>query len=207
MKRHALFYTLLAVFLLTCMVTLGGVVGWFHIDPLYLKLLVSSFLIELAVALYGVVKKVDFFADETPKPAIQQAQSPVARPIPIRQRQLDEALAQVKQLQTELDTARKAIGQLQVLAARAKPLPVVASFRRAAFGDGYVLQIKRKSIGTFPLTIKVSNATFKKSAVFTKTLTDDQILEIGHMEGWDFFSGDDIEVSNAQYDAMRVSPS
>lgn len=63
MKKH-LFYTFLAIFSATALVTLLGVTNVFNISDNYLKYLVTAFLVELAGALVAVFWKTEFFKDE-----------------------------------------------------------------------------------------------------------------------------------------------
>jgi len=62
MKLSILFYTFLVVFALTAIVTLLGVLGAVPIKPVHLNLLLGAFLVELAVAVIGLFKRTDFFA-------------------------------------------------------------------------------------------------------------------------------------------------
>jgi hypothetical protein len=62
MKRH-LFYTILAIFIVTSVVTLLGVTGVIHIADGYLTALLSAFLIQSAAAVLAVFKRADFFSE------------------------------------------------------------------------------------------------------------------------------------------------
>jgi hypothetical protein len=64
MKRH-LFYTILAVFIVTSVVTLLGVTGVIHISDGYLTALLSAFLVQSAGAVLAVFKRADFFSEDT----------------------------------------------------------------------------------------------------------------------------------------------
>jgi hypothetical protein len=63
MRKH-LFYTFLAVFIGTALVTLAGVAGVISIDPGILQALVGVLLLEVAFAIIALFKKTDFA--ETP---------------------------------------------------------------------------------------------------------------------------------------------
>lgn len=63
MKAH-LFYSLLAIFIVTSVVTLLGITKVILIDDGYLKVLTGAFLIELSGAIITLFKGVDFFSQE-----------------------------------------------------------------------------------------------------------------------------------------------
>ena len=62
--KIALFYSFLAIFVVTSIVTLLGVVKFVEIDEQHLNKLVIAFLIELAGAVILVYKKADFFIED-----------------------------------------------------------------------------------------------------------------------------------------------
>lgn len=64
MKR-ILFYTFLAIFVLTALVTLSGLAGILKINEELLKILVIGLLIELAGAVVGLFVRTDFFSQDT----------------------------------------------------------------------------------------------------------------------------------------------
>lgn len=64
-KRDTLFYILAVLFVVTIVITLLGVTKVIEIDEFYLKGLFGAFLIELAAAVFNIVKNGDLLA-ETP---------------------------------------------------------------------------------------------------------------------------------------------
>lgn len=64
-KRDTLFYILVVLFIVTIVITLLGVTKVIEIDEFYLKGLFAAFLIELAAAVFNIVKNGDLLA-ETP---------------------------------------------------------------------------------------------------------------------------------------------
>jgi hypothetical protein len=64
MRPQALYYTFLIIFAVTAVVTLLGVVGVVAIKDTHLTLLLSAFLIELAVAVVSLFKRTEFFSKE-----------------------------------------------------------------------------------------------------------------------------------------------
>ncbi len=62
MRQAVLFYSFIAIFIVTAIVTLLGVVGAVHIPATQLNMLLAAFLIELAEAVVALYMKTDFFA-------------------------------------------------------------------------------------------------------------------------------------------------
>jgi hypothetical protein len=61
MKQEVLFYSFIAIFILTAIVTLLGVVGVVTIGGTQLNMLLSAFLIELAGAVVALYRRTNFF--------------------------------------------------------------------------------------------------------------------------------------------------
>jgi len=61
MMKEALFYSFLIIFVATAIVTLLGLTGHLRIKPGFLKALVTSLILELAVSVIALYKATDFF--------------------------------------------------------------------------------------------------------------------------------------------------
>lgn len=97
------------------------------------------------------------------------------------------------------------IGRSTGWQARANQVPVSTTFRRAIIGPGYVLQFHNKSRRTLPLKITVTSPTFNKTKTFDAVADPGpEPLEIGHMEGWTFASGDLIEIRSEGFTPVNV---
>ena len=59
--RATLFFSVIAIFVATSLVTLLGVIGWITIDSQYLKVLFGALIIELVAAVIGLFKATDWF--------------------------------------------------------------------------------------------------------------------------------------------------
>ncbi len=113
--------------------------------------------------------------------------------------------SQLDQTKSELEQAKAEIAQLQPLATKALQMPVSITFRQALAGAGYVLQIHNKSGKNLPLKITVTNPTFNKTKTFNAVANaGPKPLEIGHLEGWTFASGDVIEVVSEGFDPIEA---
>lgn len=127
----------------------------------------------------------------------------------IRANALQDKIAQLQsqldQTQSLLNQANNQIAQLQPLAQKARQMPVSITFRQALMGGGYVVQFHNKSGKNLPLKITVKNPTFNKTKTFDAVANaGPKPLEIGHMEGWTFASGDVIEVVSEGFDPIEA---
>lgn len=59
--RESLFYSVIAIFIATAFITLGGVVGFITIQAKYLDLFIYALIIELVAAVVGLFKSTDWF--------------------------------------------------------------------------------------------------------------------------------------------------
>ena len=62
--RAVLFFTFLAIFLATAVVTLLGLTGQVSIDPKHLNALLTALILEVVVAVIGLFKRTSMFASE-----------------------------------------------------------------------------------------------------------------------------------------------
>ncbi|GEM_PF-6486536 len=100
MKKH-LFYTFLAIFAATAIVTMLGITGVLHIPGGYLTALVTGFLVESAGAVVAIFRRADFFTDDEQKhaDAIARLQEEHAQ----THERLMQATSVTVRLQSEID--------------------------------------------------------------------------------------------------------
>lgn len=96
MKRH-LFYTLLAIFVATAVVTLLGVTGVVSVRDGYLTALIAAFLVESAGAVVAIFRGADFFSEDEQRHASAVAQ------VQEEHRQTQERLTQATSLSARLN--------------------------------------------------------------------------------------------------------
>jgi hypothetical protein len=112
--------------------------------------------------------------------------------------------SQLERTKSELEQARAEIARLLPPAEKARLMPVSITFRQASAGAGYVLQIHNKSGKRMPLKITMTNPTFNKTKTFDAVADAGALpLEIGHLEGWTFTSGDSVEVVCTGFDPIK----
>ena len=83
-------------------------------------------------------------------------------------------------------------------------LPVVVLTRQSIGGGGLVVQYKNKSDKFLPLVIVVSNKTTNATKRFTVNVPPHSFQEHGWAEGWNYLSGDQIEISNDEFESKTI---
>lgn len=76
-------------------------------------------------------------------------------------------------------------------------LPVALTYRKSQLGVGYVTQFMNTSGQPLSILIQVENEHLHKGKmVFRLDLPPGGQRELGHLEGWTFYSGDEIKIIN-----------
>lgn len=78
-------------------------------------------------------------------------------------------------------------------------LPIVVKYRESMLGKGYVVQFHNKSEKHLKLKVKFSNSTTGQIKEDVIDLKPKNFDEIGWAEGWQFASGEYINVYHADY--------
>lgn len=78
-------------------------------------------------------------------------------------------------------------------------LPVEVGYRPSLIGEGLVLNVKNNSNRTLTILATLSNATLRSEKKFNLTISPSEVSEIGHLEGWELVSGDQVKLFNAEY--------
>ena len=116
--------------------------------------------------------------------------------------QLTERLREIEQLKAQLaykETDYQA-------AASAKPaLPVVVNFRSSILGKGLVAVIENTSDRYLTLVLAARNPSQSKARRFKIELEPKSSTDFGHLEGWQFASDDEMELSNPEFGTLRLS--
>jgi hypothetical protein len=125
MKKH-LFYTFLAIFVATAIVTLLGVTGVLRIADGYLTALVGAFLIESAGAVVAMFRTAEFFTDDEKEN--QDETASVKQELEAAREKLSDAVPLTNRLREEVARLQAENQQLQ------KRLADVDSFRLRIVG-------------------------------------------------------------------------
>ena len=180
----------------------------------------------VVVAVLGVGVGLFFFVEarvarsrlEEKNSALERAKSDLGRSQAWLKASEQRAVDLSKQLEEtghQLEQAKSKITGLEPLAAKAREMPVSASFRKALLGSGYVLTLRNKTAKSLPLNVAISDADAERKTSF-RVVVDGSISshdgfstpgparEIGYAEGWAFASGDSVEISCAGFDSIRA---
>lgn len=91
-------------------------------------------------------------------------------------------------------------------ATAAKPaLPVVVNFRSSMLGQGLVAVIENTSDRYLTVVLSVRNPTLSTSKRFKLDLDPQSNSDFGHLEGWQFVSGDELALFNDEFGALRLT--
>ena len=116
--------------------------------------------------------------------------------------QLTESLREIEQLNAQLaykDTDYQA-------ATSAKPaLPVVVGFRASLLGKGLVAEIENTSDRILTVMLTARNPSLSTASRFTLELKPSARADFGHLEGWQFASGDEIGLYHDDFGPLRLS--
>ena len=115
--------------------------------------------------------------------------------------QLTESLREVEQLKAQL-AHRSA--EAETMASAKPALPVVVSFRSSILGKGLVAVLDNTSDRYLTVTLVARNPTLASARRFTVELAPRAKAEFGHLEGWQFASGDELALFHDAYAELRL---
>lgn len=78
-------------------------------------------------------------------------------------------------------------------------MPVEVKTRTAMTGPGLVLIVRNTSSRHLTFMVKLTNPTTRQEQSFRVDVAPDSIGEIGYKEGWTLASGDQIQITNNDY--------
>jgi len=116
--------------------------------------------------------------------------------------QLTDSLREIEQLKAQL-----AYKETDVQAAiSTKPaLPVMVGFRSSILGKGLVAVIENTSDRYLTVLLAVRNPTLSTTQRFKLELAPKSSTDFGHIEGWQFASGDEVGLFNDEFGALRIT--
>jgi hypothetical protein len=116
--------------------------------------------------------------------------------------QLNDSMREIEQLKAQL-----AYKETEVQAAvSAKPaLPVLVGFRSSMLGKGLVAVIENTSDRYLTVWLAVRNPTLSTAKRFKLQLDPKSSTDFGHMEGWQFASGDEVGLFNDEFGALKIT--
>ncbi len=116
--------------------------------------------------------------------------------------QLTESLREIEQLKAQL--AYKETDYQATVAAK-PALPVVINFRSSMLGRGLGAVIENTSDRYLTVVLAVRNPTLSTAKRFKLDLEPQSNIDFGHLEGWQFASGDEVTLFNDEFGTLRIS--
>ncbi|MEW6590889.1 MAG: hypothetical protein AB1418_07615 [Pseudomonadota bacterium] len=115
--------------------------------------------------------------------------------------QLTESLREIEQLKAQL---AHRTAEAETMASAKPALPVVVSFRSSMLGKGLVAVLDNTSDRYLTVTLVARNPTLANARRYTVELDPRTKTEFGHLEGWQFASGDEIALFHDAYAELRL---
>lgn len=116
--------------------------------------------------------------------------------------QLTESLREIEQLKAQLAYKET---DFEAMATAKPALPVVVEFRSSLLGMGMVAVIENTSDRYLTVVLAVRNPTLSTVKRFTLQLGPRSRTDFGHIEGWQFSSGDEIGLYNDEFGTLRLT--
>lgn len=116
--------------------------------------------------------------------------------------QLTQSLREIEQLKAQLVYKES---DYQTAASSKPVLPLMVSFRSSMLGKGLVAVIENTSDRYLTVILSVRNPTLSAVKRFKLELDPRSSTDFGHLEGWQFASGDEVGLFNDEFAALRLS--
>jgi hypothetical protein len=116
--------------------------------------------------------------------------------------QLSDSQREIEQLNAQLNYKES---DYQAATSAKPALPVVVSFRSSILGKGLVAVLENTSDRFLSVVLTVRNPTLSTAKRFTLELDPKSSTDFGHIEGWQFASGDELGLFNDEFGALRLT--
>jgi len=164
---------------------------------------VALFLLACGLTLYAFMLNVDIGDVKRQLSKEIETRQQTERYLIETRNHLTESQREVEQLKAQL--AYKA-SDAQAAAAATKPaLPVVVGFRSSVLGKGLVAEIENTSDRYLTVILAVRNPTLSTARRFKLELDPRSTTDFGHLEGWQFASGDEVGLFNDEFGALKIT--
>lgn len=116
--------------------------------------------------------------------------------------QLTDSLREIELLKSQLAYKET---DYQAATAAKPALPVFINFRSSILGKGLVAVIENTSDRYLSIVLSVRNPTLSTSKRFKLDLDPQSRTDFGHMEGWQFVSGDELALFNDEFGSLKLT--
>jgi len=135
--------------------------------------------------------------------AVKEAKPAACRALPGRKRATStDSLREIEQLKAQLAYKET---DIQTAVAAKPALPVVIGFRSSMLGKGLVAVIENTSDRYLTVVLAVRNPTLSLAQRFELKLEPRSSIDFGHLEGWQFASGDEVGLFNDEFGALKLT--
>ena len=162
---------------------------------------IAGFLMLCVLGLYAFMLNVD----------LSEAKRRLSKEVELRQQterylvetrnQLNQSLLEIAQLKTQLEFRQ---AEFPPPSALKPPMPVVIHFRSSFLGRGIVAVLENTSERDLTVVMNVRNPTLANLRRFTLELPPHSSANFGHLEGWQFASGDELVLFHNDFNALRL---
>lgn len=115
---------------------------------------------------------------------------------------LNQSLLEIEQLKLQLEYKQS---DFQPTTGGLKPpMPVVIRFRSSFIGKGIVAVLENTSDRNLTVVMNLRNPTLANLRRFTLELAPKSSEDFGHLEGWQFASGDEMVMFHNDFNALRL---
>lgn len=160
------------------------------------------FLLACGLMLYAFVLNVD----------LGEVKRRLSKEVETRQqaeRYLIETRNQLTNSQREIEQLKAQLAYKETdyqAAISGKPaLPLVVNFRSSMLGRGLVAVIENTSDRYLTVVLSVRNPTLSTTKRFKLDLKPQSSTDFGHLEGWQFASGDEVGLFNDEFGALKIA--
>lgn len=159
------------------------------------------FVVAAGVGLYALMLNVDLGDLKRRLSKEIEVRQQAERYLVETRNQLTASLREIEQLKAQLNYRETDF----LSAASAKPpLPVAVSFRSSMLGQGLVVVIDNPTERYLTVMLAVRNPTLAVAKRFTLELAPRSKTDFGHLEGWQFASGDEVALYHDEFGALRL---
>jgi hypothetical protein len=159
------------------------------------------FVLVCGLVLYAFMLKVDL--DEVKRRLSKEVEmhQQTGRYLVETRNQLTDSLREIEQLKAQL-AYKESDYQAAISAKPALPLGV--TFRSPLLGKGLVAVIENTSDHYLTVVLTVRNPTLSTAKRFKLELKPKSSIDFGHLEGWQFASGDEVGLFNDEFSGLRL---
>jgi hypothetical protein len=163
---------------------------------------VALLLLACGLALYAFVLNVDLGEVKRRLSKEVETRQQAERYLIETRNQLTDSLREIEQLKAQLSYKET---DLQAVTSAKPALPVVINFRSSMLGKGLVAVIENTSDRYLTVALTMRNPTLSTAKRFKLDLDPRSSTDFGHMEGWQFASGDEVGLFNDEFGALRIT--